>query len=281
MGSVLRAEVETTLDGTTVTALLAAEGQGRGPVGRADRDPRHPAAGARRQRGPRLQGQAPPGRGIGRAAGTVPADPAVRARIATVGATARSADAVTVLGGSAAMPVPVGPAPVAVLAGGPARPGPADASRAGVTIRVGWPRRPPTATRPWPPSSRNSSRWPSSSFGAASPRSARPSRSRTPGPGPRAGPRSPRARCWPWPSSFSRCINLATWKDRASVARGRGQGRPAPRAAVDRGLVVDGDPRRGGRRDGHRAAHLARPSGSPPCANAGSSGSPARSTTDG
>ena len=194
VGTVLRAEVETTLDGTTVTALLAPKGKaapkpvdrievlgtpqkgpdvnvvlaGKGKRRRDDDGDARRLAGVRPAGAPAREGRGRDGAGRRRhrwAAGRRPVAVTVR-------------PCVTVRRGRRP-PLRSGPSR---WTRGRARP---HRARRPAPARP----RPSTATPPWPSSAPSSCPWPSSSSRGASPRCARPSRSRTPGPAPRAAPR--------------------------------------------------------------------------------------------
>ena len=192
VGTVLRAEVETTLDGTTVTALLAPKGKSAPkPVDRIE------VVGTPKK-GPDVTWSWP-------------------ARASVVGTTTATATAHVVRPGVArvarvAVPVATDvdakaaararrvvrdvdakvPAPVPVVRAAPARHGRVDAradanvpSAATVVPRP----RPSSATQRWPSCNRSNCRSPSSCSRVASPPCARPFRNRTRGPGPKVAPR--------------------------------------------------------------------------------------------
>ena len=233
------------------------EGQERAPAGRADRDPRHPAARARTSTwcSPPSPSAAGTTDRTGRGTGPAGPDRASSDRDGRGDGDKRGRGDGARRGAQRCRWARRARRPTAAPDGGPARPGPAAASRADGTTPAGWPRRPPTATPPWPPSSPSSSRWPSSSSGAASP----PVRQAIEEQNARARADEP-ARGHPRPAAgHGRAAPPGRQPGHLEGpglgGPGRGQGRPPARAPVDRGLVVDGHARRGGQRDGRGPAH--------------------------
>src|SRR5664279_1971703 len=199
VGTVLRAEVETTLDGTTVTALLPARAKGDARakdrievIGTPQRAPDVNvvlASKGRRRRDDRPDGPSQEGRR--------PAERKPRSEDRSRGPRSGS--------GNATEPPRKRRRRVAYRgANGTGLPVRAPANRGAARTRAVRLRRPPTAMPPWRRSGPSRSRWPNNCCAEASRPFARPSRSRTPVPVPRVDPRSHRVHCWPWPRSCVR-----------------------------------------------------------------------------
>ena len=281
-GTVLRAEVETTLDGTTVIALLPPKGKSASAQVETHRVLGTPADGPGRQRG---AGLASPKRRRDDAYRRATATATVRRRPSEPATAApsggrprpRGADRRTVRRGDGpGRRAPSGGVPHAT---GPARPGGRESG--GRDAPPARRRPPPTATPPWPPSSPSSSPWPSSCSRGGIPavRQAieeQNARARAEGrPEVTPGPLLALA------EQLLPVINLAIVEGPGLGGPRRGQGRPAPRAPLHRRLGLDGHPRRRGHRDGHRPPRPRSTSGSPPSGSAGWSGSPSPSTRAG